>query len=260
LKNLQKVSPNPVILAIGKLGREARSAVPALVKLMEKDDPSWPFFSTDAIDALGEIGPEARTAVPNLIIQLRKSSESNRAHAAEALGRIGPGARAAVPELEKRLKDVRLRVRIWAAFALIRITGDSKRRMSLLISLWSKDEDLYLAEAFGMLGAEARPARDLLLQSLADEDTPSGILHRVARALGQFRDDADLIVPRLLALMELPAVMSGRNNGREYVIEALGLLGPSAKAAIPRLRVLAEDNDDVIARTAVRALEKIEGK
>jgi hypothetical protein len=261
LGNLEQISPNPVISAIGSLGAKAKPAVPALVKLMEQENKDWEFFSEDAINALGRIGPEARSAVPRLMAQLTKSDDQFFcADAARALGRIGPDARAAVPELEKRLADVSLRVRLWGAFALIRITGESKGRLPVLLDLWNSDEDLALAEAFAELGAKARPARDMLLRALEDEDTPDGIHRRVALALGRLPDEAAVVVPRLIALTKVLAERSMRRRNQEHALAALELLGPKAKAAIPRMRALAEDDDEAVAAAAERALAKVEGK
>jgi hypothetical protein len=42
----------------------------------------------------------------------------------------------------------------------------------------------HIAQAFALLGAEAAPARDLLLEALMNEDTPVGTRRYVAIALG----------------------------------------------------------------------------
>jgi hypothetical protein len=74
------------------------------------------------------------------------------------------------------------------------------------------------------------------------------------------RDDAAALVPRLIAVMDLPADRSTRKRNHEHVLEALGQLGPAAKAAIPRLRLWAEDNDASTAAAAQEALAKVERK
>jgi HEAT repeat protein len=84
---------------------------------------------------LGEIGPEA---VPALLPQLDDPGEYTRTRAARALGRIGPAARDAVPALRKRLANEWNRVRLWAAYALIRITGDPKPYLPVLLELWDE--------------------------------------------------------------------------------------------------------------------------
>ena len=49
--------------------------------------------------ALGRIGPEARAAIPDLIAALSGPDSRVRGEAARALGLMGPDARAAIPEL-----------------------------------------------------------------------------------------------------------------------------------------------------------------
>jgi HEAT repeat protein len=263
LPHLAEVSPHPVLDAIGKMGPRARPALPALLKLLANDESC---HHEDVINVLGEIGPEA---VPALVARLGDRSEYRRADAARALGRIGPAAREAVPALRKRLDNEWNMVRVWAAFALIRITGDPKPYMPVLFEMWTEGAGwsahayewrLDVSKAFVLLGAEARPTRDLLLEALFDEHVQAGPQQRVAQALGQLRDDADVIVPRLIALTERPADAPTRRYDRRLALEALGLLGPKAKAALPTLRALAEDDDNEVAEAAARALEAVQGR
>jgi hypothetical protein len=87
----------------------------------------------------------------------------------------------------------------------------------------------------------------------------AGVHQRVAHALGQLHDDADVIVPKLIALIEQPANRYWGNSTREHAFEALSLLGPKAKAAVPRLRAMAESKT-ALADAAARVLEKIVGE
>jgi hypothetical protein len=74
-------------------------------------------------------------------------------------------------------------------------------------------------------------------------------------------EDAEVIVPRLIALIDQPAnPYTRRSRNCQHAFDALSLLGPNAKAALPKLRALANDDDKVIADAAARALEKVEGK
>ena len=75
-----------------------------------------------AAEALGGIGPEAKTAVPALIEALKNEHEYVRATVALALGGIGPEAKAAAPALKEALKDEYELVRKATGEALREIT------------------------------------------------------------------------------------------------------------------------------------------
>jgi HEAT repeat protein len=267
LKDLEQVFPQPVLVTIGNLGPAGKDAVPALLKLLEKAERH---LADDTVQTLGRIGAEAKAAVPRLIVRLKYKNEYSRACAARALGQIGPDAKEAIPDLNKLLKDERKMVRVWAAFALVRITRDGKSYLPRLLELWGESDaeagrfmgsvDFDLAQAFELLGAEARPALDLLLRALQDEQTAPRTHQHVARALGHFHDDAEKIVPGLIALLQRKAKSYARISNCQHAAEALGMLGPKARAAVPHLRKLLDDEEDEIVEAALSALEKIEGK
>ena len=265
LKDLEPMAPNPTLLALGNLGPDAAPALPALRKLLESGDS---VFVGDVLNAIGQIGPGAKEAVPQVAKRLEAESQFDRAAAARALGLIGPEARAAVTALKKRLGDERKNVRVWAAFALARITGESKPQVALLIELWNEERGPFgsdlarydVAQALELLGAEAAPARDLLLKAVLDEKTAAGTRAHAARALGHLPGDADVIVPKLVKLLGRKAEGYRRKDNCRDACEALGLLGPKAKAAVPALRRLLEDDENEVAEMAARALEKIEAK
>jgi HEAT repeat protein len=98
LKDKTGLVRDAAALALGKIGPEAKTAVPVLTELL-KDE--W--VRKTAALALGEIGLEARTAVPALTELLKK--EWVRQTAASALGNIGPEAKTAIPALTELLQD-----------------------------------------------------------------------------------------------------------------------------------------------------------
>jgi HEAT repeat protein len=235
--------------------------------LLKKGDE---FLGKDVAETLGKIGPEAKVAVPELTGWLTKESQYSRSTAARALGRIGPEAKAAVPALKQLRDDEKKSVRVWAAFALARITGENKAQVSYLTELWKegggeagRDLDnprFDLAQAFEILGADAAPARDLLLDAMLSEKTPLGTCKCVARALGQMRPDAAIIVPKMVQLIERKADSTDRYFNCTLAAEVLGMLGPNAQAGLPALRRLLDDGDGEIAEAAARAVARIEGK
>lgn len=90
--------------ALGQIGPEAKTAVPALAELL-KDAESY--VRSTAAGALGQIGPEAKGAVSGLIELLKDTESWVRSNALDTLGKIGPEAKPAVPALVKLLKESR---------------------------------------------------------------------------------------------------------------------------------------------------------
>ena len=70
--------------------------------------------------ALGGIGPEAKTAVPALTDLLNDKERAVRHAAASALGNVGPEAKTAIPALTELLKEQGV-IRETAAEALTKI-------------------------------------------------------------------------------------------------------------------------------------------
>jgi HEAT repeat protein len=148
--------------ALGKLGAEARDALPQFAKLLKEEDPyeERPLHQ-DAVQAIGELGGAAPEAVAVLAAVLADQAEDNRsvrlnavralgrmrsvpAHlealvkalkdpwgavrleAALTLGREGAAAKEAVPALQEALKDPLGAVHEAAREAIRKVTGEPK--------------------------------------------------------------------------------------------------------------------------------------
>jgi HEAT repeat protein len=85
-----------VLLALAKIGPHAKSAAPALRKLLKT---ATDYDRLQAAEALWTIEPDVDVVVPALVESLKDPFLPIRRHAADALGKIGPRARAAVPAL-----------------------------------------------------------------------------------------------------------------------------------------------------------------
>ncbi len=87
---------------LGEMGPAAKSAVPALVKLLQRPSlpqtgQRWgPPHRHAVVLALGQIGPEARAAVPALIASLKSGNSGIRTEVALALAHIDGSAKEAL--------------------------------------------------------------------------------------------------------------------------------------------------------------------
>jgi HEAT repeat protein len=139
-----------VLEEVCHIGPPAKSAVPALVGLLDYPATHWQAHRT-ILEALGNIGsPAARAALPALEKSLQDEEVRVRRAAAVALAGLGPAGRAALPVLEEAV-----RVRDW----------------------WWVMYGASAAEALGRLGRRAVP---LLTEALRAEDVGP-----IRKALGQ---------------------------------------------------------------------------
>jgi HEAT repeat protein len=115
------------------LGTESKDARAAMMKLLQ--DPS-PQIVMSAAAALMQMSPgdEARY-LAILIKGLQSDKPEAREAAARVLSLSGPGASAAVPDLKNAEKDRSDSVRVHAAMALIRITGEKEPYATTIMQL-----------------------------------------------------------------------------------------------------------------------------
>lgn len=265
-------SPEPEVRgfaarALGKMGPEAKGAVPALTEML-RDQATYtvpfrgvvetPFgkmatvgkkmvyVRANAAEALGSIGPEAEAAIPALLESLQDWQAEVRKAAADALGNIGPTAKEAVPDLTRLLRDKESGVRGFAARALGKIGSEAKPAIRALTELLH-DEPMdgvgpktghvcdIAAEALQQIGPEAAiPAlRDLL------SDEGAEARRSAAKGLGLFGPEAKTAIPDLIA-----ALRDQSWEVRRTATETLGEIGPEAKAATPKLVNLLLENDE----------------
>ena len=211
--------------ALGKLGSEAFSAMPALIKRL-KDDTSAKVRDAAAF-ALGEIGRDSLMAagdanlVPALAAALKDADSLVRRSAAYALGNLGPDAASAVEELTAAQGDASPAVRQNVAWAL------------------------------GKMGLAGFPG---IRKALGD---PDNLVQRdAAAALATF--DPQVVRP---ALKELLAVCGEKNSEvrKAALIVLVKIVTPDDKAALGPIRQALADPDPEVRINAALALSNIGG-
>lgn len=121
-------------------------AVPEMRKLLTGSDATRRYKTAIA---LGRIGPDAKDAVPELGEMVVNDGRSwGRQYSAWALGKIGPAAETALPQLRKALADPNPEVRIAAAEAIDTIQPASESEVKKALD----DKNLHAREkAIGAL-------------------------------------------------------------------------------------------------------------
>lgn len=114
------------VVALGAI--KTRDVVVPLIERLTKD--FTPAVQQAAADALANLGPPA---VPALRKLLKHEDKKVAALATESLGKIGPPAKDALDDLDYALDDPDGRLRLNAAVARWRITGDPDKAVPALI-------------------------------------------------------------------------------------------------------------------------------
>ena len=149
------------IYAFKRMGTDASKAVPALIKLYDRD-LSILGQSTIA-RALGNIGPAAKQAVPSLLNRGTNPNLSVRASAIYALGQIHCDPEQVVPLLTKSLADTNAWIRWRAARGLKAFGADAKPAVPALVALFKSWDPNWRSAA--------KAARDMDQYGIQDEFT-----------------------------------------------------------------------------------------
>ena len=261
------------------LGKEARPAVPALIRLLSDRDLE---VQCAAAECLAGIGPEAAEAVPALVQMLRNCSRAKQnevmaafsaAHfgnqglsgrarswyeamvvhsAAHALGEIGPAASAAASALEEVTNDATLAPsHAVAAVALIKISqGSFQPFFERLKDTSDPNKWTRAAIEVGRLGTNADPAIPLLLAAF--EHTNDAIQRTAVMAVGELHRRADLCLGPLVSLV------NSANLIRRSALDALARFGPAAKPVAPEIARWLDDSHPDVRSGATNILRLID--
>lgn len=323
---LQEGVPDPVreaaVIALGKMGKEAKVAVGKLVPLMETCRPT---LSAQIIRALGNIGcadqgvrsalvslwllPDqfqggqvqvaialcklkieaqglreilTKTLVVNQEAALRKS-------AAEALAWCGKNVLDVVPALlTAAVADTNEEVRHMAQAGLDQLQLSQEKAIQLcskqlkdsnyaeialrksgpvavpaLMEVLSTPDStvrIKAARTLGCFGELAVPAAHALTKILHDKDREVRLA--AAKSLWNINKNVENVVPVLVDLLEEESGAGDSSETRrmflQTVIEALGRMGPPAKAAIPALNHMTKDKNRHVSASALHALRNID--
>lgn len=210
-----------VAARLGRLGPQAREAVPELAALLKDKDFR---VRRKVVTALREIGPAARSACSNLTEALADDDREVADQAFETLMQLGIPEAAAVAQLEALLEHPRPEVELAAATLLVRAGVVGHAVKALVTGLTNPDSSI----------------RERVMQLVSRLGTPS--LRQVAASLKP----------------AVPALRAGLGHpDRKVIWHALQLIegiGPVAKEALPEVSQFLTDREDAMKVAAVRAL------
>lgn len=284
LTNKSEIVRANAAISLGDFGPEAKSAVPALTKLLS--DPELN-VKLDAATALGAIGPDAASAVPELAsamqagpVSLTLTSASALAAIGDAsvpalnkmlqddsplkllavhvLGEIGAGAGASIPELIKLLDSTDPEVKMSAITSLGEMGPAAKKAEPQLLEILKSAKDRTRNAAVFALSKMGSKAAIPEIKKLAAESSDDERLQLVcAWALVRNNPhDPETIKTALPGLTK--ALTDERPLVRREAANAISLMGPEAKSAIPALTAaLKEEENPRVIQELITALAEI---
>lgn len=242
-----------IVELIGEYRADALDAVPQLVAILSApiDKPSNEdyYFRAACAEALGKIGPMHESVIPTLIDALESRYPNVREAAARGLWNIGPPARDAVPALLATLDKNSSSSTAAAVNALCAIGVDPEIAVPKFIPLL--ENSMIVSEVAKNIGSFGRAAAPAIphLAALIDESQESQAGWAILRALGEIGPDS---LPTLTQLLDSESVWTCA-----AAAQAVGIIGPEASSAIPKLEALLEISEDRLRYEALRGLAGI---
>ena len=233
-----------------ELGPDAEPALPVLVRIFREEDRDE--VVQDMVNStLRQLGGKLGFLVPELVAGLKDNRTHVQALCLSLLAAIGPEARAAIPDLDAMVAQ-RGPLTRHAALALLKIDGRTNLAVEVLARSLSSSKSVVRQMALydlRKLGPAARGAAPEVQRALRDSDelvrrdaaaTLEAIdAHLLRQSLNEINQELATQVERLIATIEVG------NYGETFrAIEALTVIGPSARTAVPTLRaILAQMTD-----------------
>jgi HEAT repeat protein len=244
------------------LGHVSKPALPELIALL--DDPT-PEVRTVAAFAIGKIGPDGASAIPALqrLITNSISAKVQQNHAADerglaafALGEMGAIARPALPQIERLRNDSTAFVRSAAEAAYVKISGGGLDMILEPLKDPSNSTNWPIAaEAITFLGTNAAPAISFLI--LALQNTNATVREKALDALSAIHMSPEITIP---AIMPFVAATNTNNGNRANALSALRNFGASARGMVPMTTLVQalQDPDEGVRAQATNALRQID--
>jgi HEAT repeat protein len=241
-------------VAAAELKARGSLALPVWMAALKWDIPVHP----EIADALVSMGAEAEPCWPFLLERLPGAQEDSVGSLARALGRIGAASGIGVPELASALKSSSSSARRGAAEALGHYGAAASRAgPALLEALDDEDPAVRTLAAFSLVAARGVPPEALaekavpILSGCLSDDDPS-VRRRAGEALGALGPAARAATPALIG-----ALRNEHEQVNDWALLALGEIGPDAWAAVPAVLSILKADDGQDLRDTFRVIKAI---
>ncbi|MEQ8786334.1 MAG: HEAT repeat domain-containing protein [Pirellulaceae bacterium] len=231
---------------LNSLGDHALPALDALLALAAGNDESNDMRRT-AVRTVQAIAPHDPRFLPVVLEYLQL--HDNDAIVQDVVRDVGP---VAVEPLAQLLDSEDPKTRIAAATALGELYSARPQALPGLLKMIEHPEapQRYTALAtLATFGPAVRPFQEKLIEKL--EDSSMDVRKRAVQALAQAALPPDKVVPLLVAQLDDESTVLD-------ALQALGAMGPAAKAALPKIRELADGENSYVAKFARQAVRRIE--
>jgi len=267
------------VKALAIYGPRARTAIPALVETLQdfgqpaQVPPGYPGslgFTDRVVSVLAKIDPEVKESLPRLMVALRQPESVQplsalpsardeawarslawrvgRVHLAFAAAQLEPGNEAALDVLLDSLQYEDPELRNLSAEQLKEL-----RRGAPVRDRWGNQIGIKAAAVREWAATALRNLVPTLVPLL--QHTDPAVAKRTA---GAFHAMGSLAVPPLIELIRSRNRSHGDPEVRRGAILALGAVGAPASTALPDLRLLREDPDELVRANADAVLKKLD--
>ena len=239
--------------ALGNLGPEAKPALPYLVVALK--DPV-PTVRMKAVDALMFMRAAAAEAAPLLLPMLEDADELVRISVVVALPRVTAPPSLTTPVLKKMLSDNAWRVRRQAAIELIQMKAEVPAAIPVLREASKDPVIIARLTALAVLGGVVEPPERKAIAAMAAEFIGEGSYDVRVQAIRTLSALGPESVPHLVGVLtKSPAA---ERSVQMAAVQALGRIGPDAKAALPALQQVMS-RKGIWLKVAQRSIAAIEG-
>lgn len=221
----------------------ARSAVPQLLPLLERDDPK---FRMTVMEALIHLDVPAKDIVPVLVASLKSDDAFQRLIAAKSAGEFGPEAAPTVPGLIEVLDFPNPELAMYAVRSLARTGPAAKQSAPALRKTLQSDEfsrwRVEVAEALWRVSAD--PAAPAALKKLLDEKAQPGTVN----LLWKMEHCSE-------ALAALHSLLASDAPAKQVpAADIVMAIGPAAKETLPDLIPLLKSDDEALRSIAAACI------